>query len=81
MLEDIRWKQRFENFDKAFHKLCIFAEMEKQEASDVHQVALIGAFKFTFKLGWKTLKDYLAFSGVEEVLLPRDVISKPFIMG
>ena len=75
--QDVRWKQRFENFDRATKKLVSFAAEEEKHGSDIHQVALIGAFEFTFELGWKTLKDYLKFNGVH-ASLPRDVIKQAF---
>ena len=77
MDQDIRWKQRFENFDRAIKKLVSFAEEEEKHGTEIYQVALIGAFEFTFELGWKTLKDYLKFNGVN-VFLPRDVIKQSF---
>lgn len=77
MNQDIRWKQRFENFDRATKKLTAFAKEEKIHKTDIHQVALIGAFEFAFELGWKTLKDYLKFSGVP-VSLPREIIKQSF---
>ncbi len=77
MDHDIRWKQRFENFDRATEKLKAFAEEEGKFGTEIHQVALIGAFKFTFELGWKTLKDYLKYNGVD-VSLPREVIKQAF---
>lgn len=77
MDQDIRWKQRFENFDRAMKKLVSFAEEENKHGTDIHQVALIGAFESTFELGWKTLKDYLKFSGIH-VALPRDIIKQAF---
>lgn len=77
MNQDIRWKQRFENFDRAIKKLISFANEEAKCSTDIHQVALIGAFEFTFELGWKTLKDYLKFSGID-VSLPRDIIKQSF---
>jgi len=77
MTQDIRWKQRFENFNRALCKLQSFAQQEKETTTDINQVALIGAFEFTFELGWKTLKDYLDFGGVQ-VSLPREVIKQAF---
>lgn len=79
-MENIRWKQRFENFDKALCKLREFAGYVNQDERDVMQVALIGAFKFTFELGWKTLKDYLNYGGVD-VSIPREVVKQAFHHG
>jgi len=77
MAKEIRWKQRFENLDRALHKLQAFAEYTKKSDEDIFQVALIGAFEFTFELGWKTLKDYLKFGGIN-VSIPREVIKQAF---
>jgi len=77
MAKEIRWKQRFENFDRALNKLQSFAEYTKKNNEDIFQVALIGAFGFTFELGWKTLKDYLKFGGIN-VSIPREVIKQAF---
>ena len=76
---DIRWQQRFQNFEKAYRKfndtLHFFTEEPENE---MYQLALVQAFEFTFELGWKTVKDYLSYSGVKEVTLPRDVIKYGF---
>lgn len=79
-MDTIRWKQRFENFDKALTKLNDFAGYAQKEDLDVYQVAVIGAFKFTFELGWKTLKDYLNYGGID-VSIPREVIKQAFHHG
>jgi len=75
--KEIRWKQRFKNYDKALKKLQSFAEYTKNNDEDVFEVALIGAFEFTFELAWKTLKDYLKFGGIN-VSIPREVIKQSF---
>jgi nucleotidyltransferase substrate binding protein (TIGR01987 family) len=77
MNEDICWKQRFEHFDRTLKRFESFATYQKTSPTDVAQVALIGAFTFTFELGWKTIKDYLTYNGVD-VSLPRDVIKQGF---
>lgn len=78
MTHDIRWKQRFENFDKALQRLNeALIGTAKEPKNHLYQIALIGAFQFTFELSWKTMKDYLVFNGVE-VSLPREVIKQAF---
>jgi nucleotidyltransferase substrate binding protein (TIGR01987 family) len=78
MSKDIRWQQRLENLGKA---LARFQEasvaISKEPGNHLYQIALIGAFQFTFELSWKTLKDYLVYNGVE-VSLPREVIKQGF---
>jgi nucleotidyltransferase substrate binding protein (TIGR01987 family) len=80
-MEDIRWQQRFDNLDKAFRHLHEAANATKQHPKDyLYQIALVGAFQFTFELSWKTVKDYLKYSGID-VSLPRDVIKQAFHHG
>ena len=43
-------------------------------------MALIQAFEMTFELGWKTLKDYLEYSGII-VNTPRNSIKEAFKMN
>ena len=79
MSEDIRWKQRFENFGKArqkFHQALNAYLAEKD--NELYQMALIQTFEFTYESGWKTIKDYLLFQGVKRVTLPREVIKQGF---
>lgn len=78
MDKDIRWQQRFENLSKALDRLGEALDGTKQEPENhLYQIALIGAFQFTFELSWKTMKDYLIYNGVE-VSLPREVIKQAF---
>lgn len=75
---DIRWKQRFENFSKAFKQLSDAITLSNvRELSQLEQQGLIQAFEYTFELAWNTLKDYLIFEKVE-VKFPREVIKTSF---
>ena len=77
-MKDIRWKQRFDNFERArkkFHK--VLDSYKKEPKNEIYQIALVQAFKFTYELAWKTLKDYLKYGGIE-VNLPREVIKESF---
>src|SRR5437868_15495228 len=77
-MEDIRWKQRFDNYNPAHLRLSdAVTATENEPQNMLYIIALVGAFQFTFELGWKTLKDYLQFSGVD-VSLPREVIKLAF---
>ncbi|MDA0024109.1 nucleotidyltransferase substrate binding protein [Brachyspira hyodysenteriae] len=64
MSENIRWKQRFHNFEKAFNLLkSVFEEKEINELSLLEQEGVIKRFEYTYELAWKTLKDYLEYNG------------------
>ena len=74
--DNIRWKQRFQNFSKAFDYL---EDAINIESPDVTQKAgLIQFFEMSFELAWKTMKDYLEDQGFIDVKSPRDTIKKAF---
>ncbi|HEY3857519.1 MAG TPA: nucleotidyltransferase substrate binding protein [Verrucomicrobiae bacterium] len=65
MSEDVRWHQRFENFERAFILLRTALEGRATESfNDLEMEGLVQRFEYTFELAWKTLKDYLEQSGV-----------------
>ncbi len=75
MKKQIRWKQRFENFERSF---IFFIKICKLDSYDELQGAgLVQFFEFTFELGWKTLKDYLQEQGLDVQFL-REVIKQAF---
>lgn len=74
-MQDIRWKQRFENFQLAFSQLTEF--IEKEELNKFEAQGLIQCFEYTFELGWKTMKDYLELEGFD-VKTPRSTIQTAF---
>ena len=62
--QDIRWKQRFQNFDKAFLRLSKAMLIIREDPDNfLLQAGLIQIYEFTFELSWKTLKDYLEAEG------------------
>lgn len=73
--DEIRWRQRLENFQKAMKLLQSACAQGKY--SDLERAGLIQMFEFSFELGWKTLKDLLFYEG-HDVRAPRDVIRKAF---
>ncbi|MDO6994304.1 HI0074 family nucleotidyltransferase substrate-binding subunit [Brachyspira innocens] len=63
MSENIRWKQRFYNFEKAFNLLkSVFEEKEINELSLLEQEGVVQRFEYTYELAWKTLKYYLEYN-------------------
>ena len=77
--DDIRWHQRFINFNKAFDQLVRF--IEKKELNEMEEQGLIKAFEYTFELGWKTLQDLLKEKGYDNILGPKPVIEQCFQDG
>jgi nucleotidyltransferase substrate binding protein (TIGR01987 family) len=78
-MSDIRWKQRFENYEKALGRLNeALHAVGKEPDNHLYEMATIQAFEFTIELGWKVLKDYLKYEGVQDTVLPRDVVRQAF---
>ena len=74
-----RWKQRFENFEKAFAVFQrIINEYHKNTEQEVHQMALVQSFEVTHELSWKALKDYLENQGYDDVKNARQTIKRAF---
>ncbi len=73
--KSIRWKQRLQNFNKAFETLKMGVDIEYP--NKLEQQGIIQSFEFTFELAWKTMKDYLESKEVQ-VGFPRDVIKQAF---
>lgn len=73
--KDVRWKQRFQNFEKAF--LFFETTVDKESYTPIEIGGLVQAFEFTFELGWKTIKDFLYEQGLN-TSYPREVIKEAF---
>ena len=76
--QDVRWKQRFQNFSRAFTLLRSAVESKNiDEFSELEQMGIIQAFECTFELAWKTLKDYLDELGAKlSNFAPKTVIKE-----
>lgn len=72
---DIRWIQRFENFEKAW--LLLSESAVKSSYTKLEKGGLVQFFEFTFELSWKTMKDYMEGEGVD-AKFPRQVIKEAF---
>jgi nucleotidyltransferase substrate binding protein (TIGR01987 family) len=76
---DIRWKQRFQNFDRAFVLLREALERGPGALSALEKEGTVQRFQYCFELAWKTLKDHLMESGVAiSPVTPRQVIKDAF---
>ena len=77
--QDIRWKQRFENFDRGFVLLREALARKPDSLSMLEKEGVIQRFEYTFELAWKTLKDYLEEGGLLITpITPRQVIKEAF---
>jgi nucleotidyltransferase substrate binding protein (TIGR01987 family) len=73
--QDIRWQQRFGQFEKAYSLLQ--EAINIAEPSVIERAGLIQFFEMSFELGWKLLKDYEEAEGFV-VKSPRDAIKQAF---
>ena len=80
MSQDVRWKQRFENFERGFVLLrSALEERTLDQLNQLEQEGVIQRFEYTFELAWKTLKDYLENAGVTlNQITPKSVIKAAF---
>ncbi len=75
---DIRWMQRFTNFERAF--LLLGAAISIESPSVVERAGLVQFFEMAFELSWKLLKDYEQQEGFM-AKTPREVIKQAFQAG
>jgi nucleotidyltransferase substrate binding protein (TIGR01987 family) len=77
---DIRWKQRFQNFDRAFVLLRDALENGPETLNQLEKEGVIQRFEFSFELAWKTLKDFMEQDGfVFATITPRQVLKDAFV--
>lgn len=82
MTLDIRWKQRFDNFQRALRQLTLAMELKAQRPlSDLEQQGLIQGFEFTHELAWNVLKDYLEMEGIQGLVGSRSTAREAFKRG
>lgn len=73
--KDIRWRQRFENFTKAYKSLEKY--IGEDMSSEIVRAGVIQLFEVAFELAWKVMKDYLE---AESLLVrsPRETIKQAY---
>ena len=80
MNPDIRWRQRFENFDRALGLLREALADGQESLSPLEQEGAAQRLEYTLELAWKCMKDYLEDSGVAiSPATPRQVIKEAFV--
>jgi len=79
---DIRWKQRFDNFQRALQQLTLAIQLRQQRPlTDLEQQGLIQGFEFTHELAWNVLKDYLEMEGIQGLVGSRSTVREAFKRG
>ncbi len=78
--QDVRWKQRFQNFSKAMSQLQKFIE-KGENLNELEEQGMIQAFEYTFELAWNLIKDYYEFQGSSNIQGSRDAFRLAFNRG
>lgn len=82
MTEDIRWKQRFNNYQNALEMLAEATELaQKRSLSKLEMLGVIHAFEFTHELAWNVLKDYLDAQGFVGLIGSKNATRQAFKDG
>jgi nucleotidyltransferase substrate binding protein (TIGR01987 family) len=76
MDQDIRWKQRFGNYQNALAQLRKF--IDKGELNELEEQGLIQAFEYTHELAWNVLRDYLLEKGHQNIHGSKDATRAAF---
>jgi nucleotidyltransferase substrate binding protein (TIGR01987 family) len=76
---DVRWLQRFSNFEKAFAQLARF--IAKGQLNEFEEQGLIKSFEYTYELAWNTIKDYYEYQGETGIQGSRDCFQLAFKRG
>ncbi|MBC8054423.1 MAG: nucleotidyltransferase substrate binding protein [Sphingobacteriaceae bacterium] len=74
--QDIRWVQRFSNYQKALLQLKKF--IDKGELNELEEQGIIQSFEYTYELAWNVIKDYYHNQGVISIQGSRDAFRLAF---
>ncbi len=81
-MDDIRWKQRFSNYLRAYGNLAEAVELSRtRPLTKLEQQGLIQGFEFTHELAWNVLKDYLEEKGISGLIGSKDATRTAFKNG
>jgi len=73
--KDIRWVQRFNNFNKTLKGLQkAINEYQEDTEDEVVKVGMIKFFEMTYELAWLTMKDYYEDQGETGIQGSKDAI-------
>ncbi|MGI4727308.1 MAG: nucleotidyltransferase substrate binding protein [Janthinobacterium lividum] len=76
--KDVRWQQRFVNFEKALSQFTEAIENNADDPIDIIKEGIIQRFEFTHELAWKVMKDFLEYEGFQNVSGPRSATREAF---
>ena len=77
--KDIRWQQRFANFEKALAQLTEF--IEKGELNKFEEQGLVKCFEYNHELAWNVMKDFLTEDGIKDIYGSKTATKQAFNKG
>ncbi|MCL6460354.1 MAG: nucleotidyltransferase substrate binding protein [Flavobacterium micromati] len=80
--QDVRWKQRFENFTNAFRQLKNAKQLRaEREFTELELQGVIQAFEVSQELSWKVMKDFLEEQGKTDLYGSKNAVQEAFTVG
>ena len=81
MSQDIRYKQRLQNYKRALLMVEEGVELYSvRPLSNMEKQGLIKSFEFTYELSWNLMRDYSLFQGHSNIRGLRDAIRQALSM-
>jgi len=77
--KDVRWHQRFNNYNKALSQLSKF--INKGQLNEFEEQGLIKSFEYTYELAWNTIKDFYEGQGETGIQGSLDAIRMAYNRG
>ncbi|MFV0564588.1 MAG: nucleotidyltransferase substrate binding protein [Flavobacteriaceae bacterium] len=86
-MEDIRWQQRYSNYNKALSKLeesvnyinrSFLDKKSNQVVDELIKEGLIQRFEYTHELAWNVMRDYAFYQGNSAIGGSRDATREAF---
>jgi len=76
--KDIRWIQRYDNFQKACSRMLevTMSDVSVESLSDLEREGLVQRFEYTFELAWKVLQDLMIAKGYDFVRGPNGTLQQ-----
>lgn len=77
---DIRWKQRFQNFERAFLLFKSAIEEYGDTENELIKEGIIQRFEYTHELTWNVMKDFMIHEGFVNITGSRSAVREAFHM-
>ena len=80
--QEVRWKQRFHNFENAFRQLKNAKQLRSErDFTELELQGVIQAFEVSQELSWKVMKDFLEEQGKTDLYGSKNAVREAFNVG